>query len=147
MRWSQEALASIERFQGRKSATPERLSERIEGVLGGIARRLEHHRRSHDRRTRHAQRRHQDGDRPTRMALTDLARASDENILFDGRRETCVVLGEKGRAHVWNVAGKLVTSIRYSPESIEKKRKLGIWRQASREEIASLREVVSEGRS
>ncbi len=143
VRWSQEALASIERSQGSKSATPQRLSERIEGVLGGIARRLEHHRRSQDRRTRHAQKRHKEGDRPTRMALTDLARASDESILYDGRRETCVVLGEKGRAHVFNTQGKLVTSIRYSPESIEKKKKLGIWRQATVEEIAGLRGAAS----
>ena len=145
VRWSQDVLASIERSQGRKSATPARLSERILGVLNGIARRLQHHRRSHDRRTRHAQKHHKEGDRPTRMALTDLARASDENILFDGRRKTCVVLGEKGRAHIFNTGGKLVTSIRYSTDSIEKKKKIGIWRQASEKEILSLREVVTMG--
>ena len=141
VRWSQEALASIERWQGHKSATPERLSRRIDGVLSGIARRLEHHRRASDRRTGHAQKRHQDGDRPTRMALTDLARAGDEQILRDTRRETLVVLGDKGRAHVFNVAGKLVTSIRYSPESIENKKKK-IWQPASEEAIAKLRAMV-----
>ncbi len=112
VRWSQQALDSIERFQGKKSATPERLSGRIEGVLNGIARRLEHHRRSRDRRTGHAQKRHREGGRPTEMALRDLARAGDESVLFDLRRETLIVLGDKGRAHVWSAAGKLVTSIR-----------------------------------
>ena len=64
------------------------------------------------------------------MALRDLARAGDDNVLFDLRRETLIVLGDKGRAHVWSAAGKLVTSIRYSPDSIGKKKKLEIWRQA-----------------
>ncbi len=143
VRWSQQALDSIERSQGQKSATPERLSDRIEGVLNGIARRLEHHRRSRDRRTGHAQKRHQEGDRPTQMALRDLARAGAEGVLFDVRRETLIVLGDKGRAHVFNAAGRLVTSIRYSPDSIEKKKNLEIWRQATAEEIAALRQAAS----
>ncbi len=143
VRWSQQALDSIERSQGRKSATPERLSGRVEGVLNGIARRLEHHRRSRDRRTGHAQKRHKQHDRPTDMALRDLTRAGDDSVLFDLRRETLIVLGDKGRAHVWSAAGKLVTSIRYSPDSIEKKKKLEIWRQATAEEVAALRKAVS----
>ncbi len=136
VQWSQEALASIERSQGRKPGTP--APERIKGVLMGIVRRLEHHRRSRDRRTEHAQKRHQEGDRPTRMALQDLALASDENILFDARRETLVVLGDKGRVHVFNARGKLVTSIRYPADSIEKKKKT-VWRPAASEEVAKLR--------
>ncbi len=140
--WSQQALDSIERSQGKKSATPERLSGRIEGVLNGIARRLEHHRRSRDRRTGHGQKRHKEGDRPTQMALRDLARAGDGNVLFDLRRKTMIVLGEKGRAHVWSTEGKLVTSIRYSPDSIAKKKNLEIWRQATAREIAALRKTI-----
>ena len=143
VRWSQEALDSIERSQGKKSATPERLSGRIEGILRGIARRLEHHRRSQDRRTGHAQKRHKEGDRPTHMALRDLHRAGDDNVLLDLRRETLIVLGDKSRAHVWTAAGKLVTSIRYSPDSIEKKKNLEIWRQSKASEIAALRKAVS----
>ncbi len=143
VRWSQQALDSIERSQGKKSATPERLSGRIEGVLTGIARRLEQQRRSRDRRTGHAQKRHQEGDRPTDMAFRDLAHAGTLGVLYDVRRETLIVLGDKGRAHVWNAAGKLVTSIRYSPDSIAKKKNLEIWRQATDDEIAALRAAVS----
>ncbi|MCP3959175.1 MAG: hypothetical protein GY719_15100 [bacterium] len=143
VRWSQSALESIERSQKQKSSTPEKLSGRIEGVLNGIARRLEHHRRSRDRRTGHAQHRHKEGDRPTRMALTDLARAGDESILADARRKTLIVLGERGRAHVFSPGGKLVTSIRYSPESIERKKKKERWRPATAKEIAALRGSVS----
>lgn len=147
VRWSQQALGSIERSQGRKNATPERLSQRIEGVLNGIARRLEHHRRSRDRRTGHAQKRHKEGNRPTDMALRDLARAGNESFLFDLRLKTLIVLGDRGRAHVWSAKGKLVTSIRYSSDSIEKKKNLEIWRQATKQEIAALRAITSPERA
>lgn len=141
VRWGQEAVESIERWQGGKTVTEERLRQRVEGLLAGIARRLEHHRRAADRRTGHAQKRHQEGDRPTRMALRDLARAADDQILRDTRRDTLVVLGEKGRAHVFNSTGKLVTSIRYSADSIENKRRK-VWQPAPAEAVARLRAAV-----
>ncbi len=137
--WSQSVLASIERSQGRKSATPEQLSQRVEGVLTSIARRLEQNRRARDRRTGHAEKRHAEGERPTRMAHVDLTRAADEQILFDRRRETLVVIGQKGRVHVYNPDGKLVTSIRATPDAIARKRRQDIWRPARPEEIARLR--------
>ena len=77
------------------------------------------------------------------MALADLARAHGENLLFDTRRETLVVVGERGRAHVFNLAGKLVTSVRYNPEIIERRRQNGVWRPAAAEEIRKVREQVA----
>jgi hypothetical protein len=76
------------------------------------------------------------------MALADLARAAPENLLFDTRRETLVVVGDRGRAHVFNLAGKLVTSVRYNPAAIEKRRNNGLWRPAAAEEIRKVREQV-----
>ena len=76
--------------------------------------------------------------------MDDLARARPEQLLYDSRRETFVVLGERGRAHVFNPKGKLVTSIRYSPESIERRRKNGHWRAASLEELDGLRKQVTD---
>lgn len=140
--WANSVLDSIERSQGRRKSKPEALRGRIEGLLGGIARRLEQRHRSRDRRTRHAERRHAEGDRPTRMAVQDLARAKDEEILADTRKNTWIVLGQRGRAHVFSPSGKLVTSIRYSPESISRKRQQEIWRPASAEEVIGLRKSV-----
>ena len=149
--WAQKALGTLNRSsghstsQGRVSgkappkATPEK---RIRGILRGLARRLEQRHRARRRRTGHAQERHDGGERPTRMAMRDLSRAGIEDVLVDQRRETLVVLGERGRAHVFNDIGKLVTSIRYTPESIEKKRRQDIWRPASRDEIQHLRKMV-----
>lgn len=140
--WAQEVLESIGRSVGRKSTTPEQLSKRIEGLLGGLARRLERPERSKKRRTRHAQKRHGEGERPTGSAQADLARASRENVFYDVRRETLVVLGERGRAHVFNPKGKLVTSIRTNPDAVARKQKKGTWRPASAEQVAELRRAA-----
>jgi hypothetical protein len=139
-RWAQDALRQIERVATRnRDFDEEKLEKRIQGLLSGLARRLERHHRSRRRRTSHAQQRHRQGDRPTWKALSDLASARDEDLLFDTRRKTLIVLGDRGRAHVFNQGGKLVTSIRYSPASIERRRERGLWRSATDEEIASLR--------
>ncbi len=142
VKWSQSVLRSIERSQGRKSSTPELLSKRVEGVLTSIARRLDHDHRSRGRRTSHAQKRHAEGERPTRMALRDLDRAAVSDCFYDQRKRTLIVLGERGRVHVWSAAGKLVTSIRYKPDAIERKKKKEVWRPARNEEIAGLRKLV-----
>ena len=57
-----------------------------------------------------------------------------------------MVVGDRGRAHVFNLAGKLVTSVRYNPEVIEKRRQNGVWRPAAAEEIRKVREQVAAGR-
>ena len=77
--------------------------------------------------------------------MADLARASPENLLYDTRRETLVVVGDRGRAHVFNLAGKLVTSVRYNPDVIEKRRQNGVWRRAGAEEVRKVREQVAAG--
>lgn len=137
-RWAQGVVATF--------TPPPKADEmpagRIEGVLAAVARRLEKGTRARERRTNHAEERHQGGDRPTRMAYTDLARARDEALLFDVRKKTFVVLGERGRAHVFSPAGKLVTSLRYPPGTLEKRRERGLWRPAAADEIRVLRERV-----
>ncbi len=142
-RWAQDALRQIERAATRSQAIDdEKLEKRLQGLLSGLARRLERHHRSRRRRTGHAEQRHRQGDRPTWKALSDLASAKDDDLLFDTRKKTLIVLGDRGRAHVFNQAGKLVTSIRYSPSTIRRRRERHLWRSATDEEIASLREVA-----
>lgn len=143
--WGQQVLQTIEKSQGSKKSTPASLSGRVEGLLRSMGRRLEQERRARGRRTGHAEKRHRQGDRPTRMARADLARGEPESFFVDERRSTVVVLGERGRAHVWSDAGKLVTSIRYSAESIEKKLRQEVWRKATAEEVANLRRRVADG--
>ena len=143
VRWAQGVLVGIEAQLERAARTPaEAIDKRIEGLANAVARRLEKDGRGKERRTHHGQQRHSEGDRPTRMAMADLARATPENLLFDTRRETLVVVGDRGRAHVFNLAGKLVTSVRYNPAIIEKRRQNGVWRRAAVEEIRKVREQV-----
>jgi hypothetical protein len=143
VRWAQGVLVGIEAQLERSPRTPpEGIERRIEGLANALARRLEKDGRGKERRTQHGQQRHAEGDRPTRMALADLARATPEDLLFDTRRETLVVVGDRGRAHVFNLAGKLVTSVRYNPAIIEKRRQNGVWRRAAAEEIRKVREQV-----
>lgn len=141
VRWAQTVLGSIEHQLERAPRTPPQVvDQRIEGLVSALARRLEKGWRGEERKTQHARVRHREGDRPTRMALADFARATPENLLFDTRRETLVVVGDRGRAHVFNKEGKLVTSIRYSPAVIEKRRQNGMWRPAAREEVDEVRQ-------
>lgn len=143
-RWTQAVLRDVERSIARqRRPDEEQLEKRLAGMLQSLARRLEHQRRSRDRRTRHGQQRHQDRSRPTDMAIADLDQAKDDNILFDTRRDTLVVLGERGRAHVFNQTGRLVTSIRYSPAAIDKRRKRGLWKAATHDQIGALKKQVT----
>jgi hypothetical protein len=148
--WGQGVLRQVEHSMSRKQAPEaEAIDKRLEGLLNGLARRLERKQRARERRTAHGHQRHREKDRPTWKAQADLATAREEELLFDTRRETLIVLGERGRAHVFNQAGKLVTSIRYSPFSIERRRKNGIWRQATSAEIQGFKrhvEVATEER-
>lgn len=142
-RWAQGAVSSVgQALTGKRKPSPEQLERRLQGLLAGLARRLEKKRRARQRRTDHAQERHTSGDRPTRMALADLARSKDVDVLRDERRDTFVVLGEKGRAHVFSPQGKLVTSVRYSLPSIERRRERGDWKPASFQEVKLLRERI-----
>ncbi len=141
-RWAQSVLERIERSPKRRERSGEPLEARIDGILRGLAKRLGQGSRARDRRTGHAEERHEEGLRPTRMAVADLVRAPDASILADTRHGTMVVIGERGRAHVLNAAGKLVTSLRLRPQAIERRRKLGIWRDASALEIRSIRAAV-----
>lgn len=143
VRWAQSALSGIETKLEHSRMPREVIDQRLDGIVQGMARRLEKDFRGKERRTLHGQQRHSEGDRPTRMALTDLAKAKPENLLYDTRKETLVVVGDRGRAHVFNLAGKLVTSVRYNPAAIEKRRQTGIWRLAAAEEVRTVRERVT----
>jgi len=141
VRWAQSALSSI--HHGRPADGP--VDQRLEGVLRGTARRLERDLRSRGRRTRHAEQRHRSGHRPTRKALDDIQEAGSEDFLVDERTGTVVVLGDRGRTHFFTPQGRLVSSVRYSRDAIEKKRKLGLWRAASPAESEGLRQELQAG--
>ncbi len=143
-RWAQRTLSQIERSQSRRSkqSSQEQLDKRLQGLLSGLANRLERERRSRARKTHHGQKRHRQKSRPTWKALADLHNAKPEQVLMDTRRGTFVVLGSNGRTHIFNRSARLVTSIRYSTEAIERRRRIGIWKPAIPEEVEQLRSAA-----
>jgi len=142
VRWAQTALRTV-RVRGRGSAAVS-VEQRVERILRGLARRLEHELRSRDRRTRHAEDRHVSGVRPTRKAVDDAREAGAEDVMVDARSGAMVVLGERGRTHFFTSDGRLVSSVRYSRDAIERKRKLGLWRNATAGEVEKLRGEVAD---
>lgn len=145
VRWAQSALASIEkdgtaRRRRRRGIPRAEMEKRATGILNGLARRLEQDLRGRSRRTAHADRRHHDGNRPTRKALDDTRQPrSDGDLLVDERSGALVILGDRGRTHFFTPEGRLVSSVRYSREAIERKRQSGLWRRASEEESQQFR--------
>ncbi len=118
------------------------LEARVEPHLNELARTLERFYRQVGRRTVHVQDRRRQGDRPTRKALED-ARAVQAGALFwDALHGTYVVLGPRGRTHVFSPEGLHITSMMYSRDSVDRKRKRKLWRELDHEETASFRGIV-----
>ena len=154
LRWAQSALSSLHRPGARRPGgrapapgaepaeapvIPPQLERRVMGILQGLARRLEQDVKGRTRRTSHADERHETGERPTRMALEDIRGARPEAFLLDQRSGVVVVLGGRGRTHFFSPEGRLVSSVRYSRDAIERKKKQGIWRALGAEEARTVR--------
>jgi hypothetical protein len=143
--WAQAALTSVG-AHGRRRAGRKEVEARVAGILNGLARRLERDQRGRSRRTGHAEQRHRSGDRPTRKALDAIRLADRSTVLVDERTGALVVLGERGRTHFFTPEGRLVSSVRYSRDAIERKRRQGLWRPAPHEEAdALLRRLAADG--
>ncbi len=143
--WAQAQFVDISRRAQRGGAMPaEVFQRRVDGVLQGLARRIERGTRGRDRRTKHAEQRHQSGERPTRKAIDDLRQAPETACFQDSRNGTLVILGSKGRTHFFAPEGRLVSSVHYPTETIEKKIRLGHWKPAAAQELGALRERVEE---
>jgi len=135
VRWAQAALATL---------GPKRLDTRVGGILNGLARRLERDNRARGRRTRHAQQRHQSGRRPTRKAIEDARTAPDGAFMQDARSGALVVLGDRGRTHFFASEGKLVSSVRYGRDAIERKVRQERWQPATAEQRETLRRTLAK---
>jgi hypothetical protein len=93
----------------------------------------------HRGRTEHAKIRHAQGDRPTGDALKDAQSVGAMSLLVDERRQTWVVIGKKGRAHLFATTGKHVTSIRLETGEVERKKGSGRWRSVDQNALHQFR--------
>jgi hypothetical protein len=108
-------------------------------LLNDLAQRLQNRTRNAGRRTQHGLERSDAGDRPTSRAYPDAGEASDDAILWDLDQNTVVVLGGKGRVHVFTQQGKHVTSVVMQGAAIDRRRHMGRWRLAEPEERGEFR--------
>lgn len=97
-----------------------------------------------ERRTRHGEERHKSLQRPTSTALRDVRLAGADRFLFDKEHDTVVVLGPKGRVHVFTKEGKLVTSMVLDRQRIEKRFSKKRWVSMSREEVWRFKQSIEK---
>jgi len=102
----------LRRFPRRRRAVEKR--RRALTILRRLARQLDRIFRQGSRRTLHSQKRHQDRRRPTASAFRDALEASGDAFFRDVEETTWVLLGPKGRVHLFNDSGQHVTSVVYS---------------------------------
>lgn len=117
---------------------PERDREIVASVRHAAAG-IEKIHRQESRRTKHARLRHRDPSRPAANALSDTARAGNGDFFNDRRSTTCIVLGPRGRTHVFNTDGKHVTSMVAGGEDIERRRHTTQWVPMTDEEREALK--------
>lgn len=88
--------------------------------------------KSRDHRTRHAEERHQSGERPTALAITDALQTTDARLYRDDQKDTIVVLGPKNRVHVFSRIGRHITSLELQPHDVARRVDLGRWKSLER---------------
>lgn len=153
-------LHILSRFQRRLDAESLRLAGKaVHGevdeeqfvlpLLNELAQKLAGRQKHRSRRTAHADERSEEGQRPTPRAYPDATEAHDGAILWDTEKSTVVVLGPKGRVHVFTPQAKHVTSVMMQGSAVERRRHTGRWRLAEPDERGEfriqLRRLVASG--
>ncbi|HGY92388.1 MAG TPA: hypothetical protein ENK43_14560 [Planctomycetes bacterium] len=107
---------------------PERAAEAASRLLRDMAQGFGRRRRRRIWRTEHARERALEKERPTGMARSDLASARPERSFRDRRDKTFIVLGPKGRVHVFSDEGLHVTSLQLDRRSLDARIEKKRWR-------------------
>lgn len=132
----------------RSAAHAERMGNPLEldvellGMLGKLKDELERIFRPDPHRTGHARMRHLSRTRPTSNALSDLETAPFDRYFLDQERGTVVVLGPKGRAHLFSPDGRHVTSLQLVAGELERKVQKARWVPLEREKALEVRAQI-----
>jgi hypothetical protein len=108
-------------------------------ILNRLARTIDRIYRQSFRRTRHAQVRHRNRERPTSTALGDALHARRDSVYRDVGESTWIIVGPKNRVHVFNDSGHHVTSVVYPGETIRRRTAQGKWKRGTPEELEAFR--------
>jgi len=108
-------------------------------LLQDLARQLSGRARRKNRRTEHADERALGQQRPTAKASEDAQAAADHQLLWDDAKETLIVIGPKGRVHVFTGDARHVTSLALTTAQVAKRRQQHRWRPAEPDERGEFR--------
>jgi hypothetical protein len=136
-----EAIGRAVHAAERRGQRPDVEAE-VAPMLRRLATDLERVFRHDARRTAHGRERHLEGERPTATAMRDARETAEDRFLHDAERDTLVVLGPRGRAHVFTRDGRHVTSMVLGPGEVDRKFVRSRWRPMSREAVAAFRETL-----
>ena len=105
---------------------------------------LETLRRRSGRRTKHAQQRTEDPNRPTSAAISDLLSCDYKDLFHDRKESTVVIRGRQGRIHIFTANGRHITSAIYSNDSIQTRIARGRWKSMEKNKGCAFLEHISK---
>ncbi len=108
-------------------------------LLQDLAKRLQDRAKHRSRRTEHADRRASKSTRPTNKAYSDAQAVGDNDLLWDQEGNTFIVVGQQGRAHVFNQEARHVTSVTMNAASVAQRIKTHRWRKTEPAERGEFR--------
>jgi hypothetical protein len=128
-RQAQRRLAAVNQELKRKPAGERRaLAEaEAEQLLADLAQGGARRARRANWRTEHAQERARDKSRPTGMARNDVESVRPERVFRDAQDSTTIVLGAKGRVHVFTPEGLHVTSLHLDRAALDQRMQRRRW--------------------
>ncbi|MFQ5507293.1 MAG: hypothetical protein ACE5F1_21205 [Planctomycetota bacterium] len=121
-------------------------TEAVLPELRDLVHRLSQDARNRARKTTHARERESQGKRPTQLAFPEARSARDHHLYRDNEEGTVIVIGKKGRVHVFSPDGRHVTTVVMSPSSVRQRVSAGRWREAEPAERGSFRDAISARR-
>lgn len=145
----------MSRFQRKLDTEALRLEGKMKGeevdeeefvlpLLQDFAKQLASRTRNQGRRTQHGVERSETSQRPTPKAYPDASEANDAAILWDIDQSTVIVLGPKGRVHVFSSVARHVTSVVMQRSAVDRRRQQGRWRLAEPEERGEFRIQIKQ---
>lgn len=144
IRAAREQLRALAlRLGGRRGGIRRDLDEGVAAALGRLRAALERRYRPQPHRTQHARARQLEGGRPTHVAVADAERAPDASLLYEPERDTVIVLGPKGRVHVFAEDGRHVTSLHHNRDAIDRRCDRKQWVPCDGERRARFRGAIA----
>jgi hypothetical protein len=119
-----------------------RVMRKIPDLLRRLAGSIERGGRQQRRRTRHVEQRR--GKRPTHTAWDDARQAGSEQLFFDLKTDTWIAAGGHGRAHVYSMDGRHVTSFVLKPDAVGFRLRTRRWRPMTPEEIKQFKTLIQQ---